>query len=162
MRLSIEAGVKVAGSTPRPLVRPPCCPSGASSTALRSARASCYVVCSQFGPRERDTCSARLPRRPSQSRLGRRTHQPQRASTSRSQAYKKSPAFTQERPVWFPKNASRCPKESRTKSSLSLVTLNRGPMGSGCCKSAAPKRMRSGYEKMRPVSQKARVRCPLP
>jgi hypothetical protein len=35
-------------------------------------------------------------------------------------------------------------------------------MGDGCCKSAAPKRMRSGYEKMRPVSQKARVRCPLP
>jgi len=97
-----------------------------------------------------------------ESRLGRRTHQTQRASTSRSRAYKKSPGFTQERPVWFPKNASRCPKESRTKSSLSLVTLNRGPMGSGCCKSAAPKCVRSGYEKMRPVSQKARVRCPLP
>src|SRR5262245_12507181 len=37
---------------------------------------------------------------------------------------------------------------------------NRGPMGSRCCKNrAAPKYMRSGYEKMRPVSQKVGIRC---
>jgi hypothetical protein len=100
-------------------------------------------------------------KRPSQERLGRRTHQIQRASTSRR--YKKSPAFTQERPVWFPKNASRCPKESRTKSSLSLVTLTQqGTNGQWMLQKRGIQVHEKRYEKMRSVSQKARVRCPLP
>jgi hypothetical protein len=143
-KTAAQASVKAANAAPR----------------QRSA-ASRYGVCSQFGPRGRDTYSARLPRRPS-SIASRPSNSSDTARFDISEPSEKSPAFTQERPVWFPKNASRRPKESRTKSSLSLVTLNRGPMGSGCCKSAAPKCMRSGYEKMRPVSQKARVRCPLP
>src|SRR6516164_1846743 len=46
-----------------------------ATTCQRTARASCYGVRSQFWPRGRDTLSARLEWRPSQSCPGRQTHE---------------------------------------------------------------------------------------
>jgi hypothetical protein len=70
-----------------------------ATTRQKSARASRYAVCSQSGPRGGDTFSAGVPPWRSRLRLGHRTLRTQRAWTSRSQASKKSPAFTQETPV---------------------------------------------------------------
>jgi hypothetical protein len=53
-------------------------------------------------------------------------------------------------------------KKARSNRLGLCYVSNRGPMGSGCCKSAPPEYMRSGYEKMRPVSQKVGIRCPFP
>src|SRR5262249_52504366 len=46
-----------------------------ATTCQRSARASCYRVRFQFGPRGCDTYPARLPQRPSRSHLGHQIHQ---------------------------------------------------------------------------------------
>ncbi len=48
--------------------------------------ASRYEVCSQFGPRGRDTSSVRLPKQPSLSHLGCETHQTWYASRHRGAA----------------------------------------------------------------------------
>jgi hypothetical protein len=62
--------------------------------------------------------------------------------------------ITQERPAWFPKNASRCPKK-RDQIVLELCYVsNRGQWAADAAKARHPKYMRSGYEKMRPMSQK--------
>jgi len=37
--------------------------------------------------------------------------------------------ITQERPAWFPKNASRCPKKSKIKSPWALLRLKQGTNG---------------------------------
>src|SRR6266567_1187057 len=46
-----------------------------ATSRQRSARATCYGVCSQFWPRGRDTYSAWLQCQPSRSRPGHQTHQ---------------------------------------------------------------------------------------
>src|SRR4029453_16935 len=66
--------VEVSGGGPRRRVQggrksPP------APTRQRNARASCYGVCFEFGPRGRDTYSARRPQRPSRSHLGCQSHQ---------------------------------------------------------------------------------------
>jgi hypothetical protein len=78
----------------------------------------------------RDTYSAWLPRRPSRtaSRPS-NSSDTQRASTFRSRAYKKSPAFTQERTLVVSKKCKSLSKKSRTKSSLSFVTSQQGTNG---------------------------------
>src|SRR5262249_10171568 len=54
-------------------------------------------------------------------------------------------------------------KKSKIKSSLSFVTSQTGDQWAvDAAKTAAPKYMRSGYEKMRPVYQKVGIRCPFP
>jgi hypothetical protein len=54
-------------------------------------------------------------------------------------------------------------KKSEIKSSLSFVTSQTGGQwAADAAKARHPKYMRSGYEKMRPVSQKVGIRCPFP
>jgi len=81
LQLYLEfAASAVGGQWQRAQGRPESRP---ATTCQRSARASCYGVYSQFGPRGRDTCSARLPPRPSRSHLGCQTHQTCRTPLNR-------------------------------------------------------------------------------